>query len=721
MVKGSDASSDNKGEIEFVEGGLREAFTKAEPIAFDPDSVKESVSKEIDDAPEDQQDALRARWQQVIQAEQSFQRLQQDLSAGLPNDAARAAIAAQVREVAGLLNAPEVRASRPAIDAEPLVPIYTDPSRWKTASPSEPKLNASLGPILERARRLQQKLDKSSDPAGISKDLGELMDGLRARPDLQNAMGTGQYREIVATVDRGFDALKSNKAGSPEDILRLNTQRSSLDERLSAIMDKQLAVPSPSAADEAPKGAPAPSKVDELTVAFHASLRELFPKTAETIWSRMFPGSSDKADPEKTARYAKAVGLAVPEFKAEFAKVPDKEFAFTDGFDGAYASRIGAAPNDKNYTGQDVSYGAATSGRLKALQDKYASISILPSFVSDTAERLTLAALRVSGMMQNAKPGQFVVPKHFPGGPPELELTEGHTVVIPGGTKELITYLAPFLAVLHLQPPPPALMIGHAVYPDWEKELSGRWPNLKPMCGSCAPPASLSPLVLRGFLREGLHYRGLLIADWMDMGAIKEFVGGVRSQLPEDCRGLSIETLVLILGTRAGLNWMPGFPTEGAGMAATELLAYYISHKDFARQFDDLIAETNRLRGTTLPAAKDPYNAMRAKINILTQGTPKAEQANNWTDVWSRGGLLILSFRISILNNLYGEHFPNLADMRKKAAGTAAEDLWVKTLQADPKFNRLYKEVDWESPEMRQALLQEFQSMSPAGSTVPLG
>jgi hypothetical protein len=208
----------------------------------------------------------------------------------------------------------------------------------------------------------------------------------------------------------------------------------------------------------------------------------------------------------------------------------------------------------------------------------------------------------------------------------------------------------------------------------------------------------------------------------MDMGAVKEFINGTRRQLPEDCREFSYETLVLILGTSAGLNWMPGMPAEGAARTATELLGYYKSHKDFARQFDDLVAETVRLRGRSpLTAHADELGAILAKINILTQGTPESEQSNNWTDVWSRGGLLILSFRVAVLNNLNGTHYPNLAEMRKRASGPAAEDLWIKTLHDDPHFTSDYKKVNWEGPEMRQAFLQEFQSMAPVGSSVPLG
>lgn len=737
----------SKGEIEAIANSLRQAFISGQVIPIDVGSRESTAADEISHAPVDDQTDLRVRFFALEEAGAAYQELQGLLPSGPPDDAARAKIAGQVRKVAELLNRPEARGVHPEIKVEPLILLYTDPARWTTTAISEPRLSVPLSPLLEQSRQIQQQLENGGDPSAVAGQLGQLMDGLLRRSDLSDAMRTGNYREIIATADQALGALQSSKTATPEQLLRINGQRSSLDQRLDAIMNKEISVPSPDIGGK-PRDSSFPSMLDDLTLAFHAAMRGIFPDTANTIWNHFFP--PEKADSDTVARYANAIHQAAPEFQKEFSKVPDKDFLFVGGFDLTYLKRLGLVPEDsKGDATRSVSYGAATQDRLVSLQGKYDqfvflpfvkdkirvnagdSLGITPSFMNHTAERLTLATLRTMGMMQNAKSGQMIVPKHFPGGPPELELTEGQTVSIPGGTKELMPYLAPFLAVLHLHPAPPALMIGHAVYPDWEKELSGRWPDLKPMYGPLVPPpASLSPLILRGFLRKGLHYQGLLIADWMDMGAIREYVNSIKPYLPKDCKDFSVETLIMILGTRAGLNWMPGLTIDRTldtpRVNIREILDYYKSNQEFAKQFDELVAETSRLRHMDIPKDNDAAEEMASKLHLLTHGPHGNDQ--NWTDVWSRGGLMILSLRISILNHLPGNeglHIPNLTDERRKVSGPAAEDQWVKDLnnfQYDHKsFKSIYNAVDWDSPEMRQAFLNAFQSISPADSPVPMG
>lgn len=92
--------------------------------------------------------------------------------------------------------------------------------------------------------------------------------------------------------------------------------------------------------------------------------------------------------------------------------------------------------------------------------------------------------------------------KHFPG------LGHAHQdshEVLPTVTGWDESELRPF-AELKL----PAIMVGHAIYP----ELDDR-------------PASLSRKIITGLLRQKLGYRGLVITDDMEMGAIHDFEAAV--------------------------------------------------------------------------------------------------------------------------------------------------------------------------------------------------
>lgn len=95
--------------------------------------------------------------------------------------------------------------------------------------------------------------------------------------------------------------------------------------------------------------------------------------------------------------------------------------------------------------------------------------------------------------------------KHFPG--------HGHTaadshVTLPRVEVEATTLqsreLLPFAAAAAAGIP--ALMTAHVVYPAWDPDH----------------PATLSPRIVRSVLRDRLHYRGLLLSDDLEMGAIAQ-------------------------------------------------------------------------------------------------------------------------------------------------------------------------------------------------------
>ena len=104
--------------------------------------------------------------------------------------------------------------------------------------------------------------------------------------------------------------------------------------------------------------------------------------------------------------------------------------------------------------------------------------------------------------------GVLGVAKHFPGlGPTGVDTHQA--LARADKTEEAFRGedLAPFRDALGRAP---AVMVGHAHYPFWDDEPR---------------PASGSPAVIGGLLREELGYEGLAIADDLEMGAVDQGEG----------------------------------------------------------------------------------------------------------------------------------------------------------------------------------------------------
>lgn len=121
--------------------------------------------------------------------------------------------------------------------------------------------------------------------------------------------------------------------------------------------------------------------------------------------------------------------------------------------------------------------------------------------------------------------------KHFPGhGDTAIDSHLGLPVVAHGLERLEQVELAPFRAAFAAGAP--ALMVAHVVF----SALDAR-------------PATLSPAVLRGLLRERMGYDGLVFTDALDMGAITERYGAPEAALLAKAAGADI---VLPLGDDAG-------------------------------------------------------------------------------------------------------------------------------------------------------------------------
>jgi beta-N-acetylhexosaminidase len=105
--------------------------------------------------------------------------------------------------------------------------------------------------------------------------------------------------------------------------------------------------------------------------------------------------------------------------------------------------------------------------------------------------------------------------KHFPGYS-RAACDAHHELPVVDLTREELE--AHELAVFrHFAPEIESMMIGHVVYPALQPETGPDWMP--------RPPASLSPEIVGGLLREEMGFRGLVMTDDLDMGAIVNHVG----------------------------------------------------------------------------------------------------------------------------------------------------------------------------------------------------
>ncbi|MBI5583283.1 MAG: beta-N-acetylhexosaminidase [Deltaproteobacteria bacterium] len=109
--------------------------------------------------------------------------------------------------------------------------------------------------------------------------------------------------------------------------------------------------------------------------------------------------------------------------------------------------------------------------------------------------RLYISELQRQGIMATAK--------HFPG-IGDIELDPHQDLPVQPKDQETLgqVELVPFREALSV--PVDAVMMTHTIYPAWDP----RW------------PASLSTALIAGLLRRGMGYRGLVITDDLEMGAI---------------------------------------------------------------------------------------------------------------------------------------------------------------------------------------------------------
>nr|AYQ71656.1 beta-N-acetylhexosaminidase [Cohnella candidum] len=131
------------------------------------------------------------------------------------------------------------------------------------------------------------------------------------------------------------------------------------------------------------------------------------------------------------------------------------------------------------------------------------------SFGEDPAQVARLGTAAVEGFQQG---GMVAVAKHFPGHGDTASDSHYELPVVPHDKERLDRVeLVPFRKAIERGVD--AIMTAHVVFPAFEPD---------------GVPATLSPRILTGLLREKLGFKGVIVTDCMEMNAISETIGVAR-------------------------------------------------------------------------------------------------------------------------------------------------------------------------------------------------
>ena len=250
------------------------------------------------------------------------------------------------------------------------------------------------------------------------------------------------------------------------------------------------------------------------------------------------------------------------------------------------------------------------------------------SFSSDPAEVSRLAAAWMRGSLRE---GVACCVKHFPGhGDTHVDSHHALPTVDKSRAELDALELAPFKA---LAAQAPAVMTAHIVYPQIDADR----------------PATLSPQLIGGILREDWGYEGVVITDALMMKAVAERFGYARSAVMAIEAGADMvlaqgspeEQLVAINALREAFASGRLTPQQGetANRRLDALARTYPAHAvdDAAHREADhaLVAEAwaaglTALRGATPPALDTPLRVIvqgDVPTDMVSEAGPKGRQA----------------------------------------------------------------------------------------------
>lgn len=301
--------------------------------------------------------------------------------------------------------------------------------------------------------------------------------------------------------------------------------------------------------------------------------------------------------------------------------------------------------------------------------------------------------------------------KHFPGGDEYLEMTEAQRVLYKDA-ESFKKMLEPFVSILRTTDAPTCMMIGHAQYlPEFLGQNSMQNLGEFGFVPFAEIPATLNPGVVQ-YLRKNLNFDGIVVADWMNMGAISQFVKQLN--LPYD-----MDFVIAYLAVNSGLDFISiehssainisfARNREHAKMIPLQLL------EDFNNKLNFSVKETLRRIGIPKSEKFIQQLTLAEKIAIKATSTDlpigiserypdifeKLRIHHLGSDIWNRTGVMtLLQRQIAIESILSKWESKNVTFGRPTTI--ESETPWFERLMENNQFRDVYDRIDWNSNEVQ--------------------
>jgi len=336
--------------------------------------------------------------------------------------------------------------------------------------------------------------------------------------------------------------------------------------------------------------------------------------------------------------------------------------------------------SDESYVGYE--YGIDDARRITKESNRVIDTEVL------FAERSIVTVANLDGRTNHRL--MFPVLKHFPGGTYELEESHQKLIYIEpefDGLENMEeTHLKPFVEALKLESKKNfGIMTSHGIYPKLEEDLKKLYPDIAQFVESSNTPASLSPFIIRGLLKKRYGFKGYIVADWFNMGAIEDYLEILKKEHPELKLYDSYNDYILkfILSVYAGNHVIPLVTKfeQGEWKSLDNLHNLYNTNDEFKQLLDDLVIEKvnilsnwinqetiNREEFLSKLSFKDKitilllrYFVIYPDIYVLSDELlekyplvlKRARDFEVYMDVWDKSNAIHTLFRRAVLSVLY--------------------------------------------------------------------
>jgi hypothetical protein len=342
-------------------------------------------------------------------------------------------------------------------------------------------------------------------------------------------------------------------------------------------------------------------------------------------------------------------------------------------------------------------------------------------------DELRLINFTSYGARRRTLPNTHLTVKHFPGGDEMLETTEQHDAHF-SDVSSIKRGIGSFDQLIHSRVPPELIMVSHATYESAAFGLNDEQAKMPPAFGGARfaeVPASLNPFII-DYLRDTLGFKGLVIADWYNMGAIRDFLEGHPDIRITTNRNVDIA----ILATIAGVDYITGLQPEADLLEADSLIAAAGAKipPDFVARLDASMeriwSKIQHPQDLTLAGLSSGEKLMLKSLNphydkrLYAQFSARHPERSAiydcfWrsavgdNDIWNRTGVMTLIERQLVVEALTHQKYVALPRSIEEESG------WFLELMNDKAFRKVYDKIDWGSQASRDVYARVLERNHP--------